>query len=874
VPKEFPKHAKAPTAMMNAGVMYEDAKQPEKAADVYLELASSYKGAPEGEKAAFAAGQVYERVAYFDRAAEAYEVVVKDFPKSAKAPDALYNAGVLRQALGQHDKAIAHFQAYAKKYDDRKDAAEVAFRIGVVYEEAGDDGHADAAYRSYAKNYRDNPRRVIEAHVRAARTSLALGQWKRTADELDETSKAYKRADPKDRAATRTWAAEGRYLEGELVLRDYEKVSLDVKPKLLQKTLKKKSELLGKAQGIYLSVVDYEDLKWATASLYRVGQIYDSFAEALRTAPTPAGLSEAEATAYRDPRQLRARHRGEGHRAVLDRLRQGDPDAGVRRLHEEDPRRAGAAVVAAVPARAREPRRGPRRRSPARRRPGRRGGAMRRSSPALVGRAAAARAPPPDPDHRPKAQGRLDPVKPEARREFDGDVALRWAVLRRPRPPRPGCGRGRHRPAWEAWHDLGVLRAADGDDEAAAAAFDKALAVNPSLAPSRVARAEVLRRLGKAKDARADYEQMLRESEPDDPLRRDAAARLASLLRDGGSYDDAIDVLRDTLRVSGANARIYTELGLLYLAQNREELASLVVKRAIELDAKDPAAYNALALLYLRQGKAQEAFDRFDYATSLDPGYLDARFNKASVLLDAGDYTRAKAELDVIVGKRPDDWGAQVALGLALRGQKDFDPAKKLWQTVVDQAPRRSRARGDALWNLAVLKSDFLEDVPGAKADLERFLQDGSGHPSAWPPAEARSWLVTTPRQLACGGSAPVADRVPSRPDGWWCAWRCRRRRNAAVVAASPSPRRAPPPRRRLRRPGPSRRAVARSNRPAPPRRPPAGRRPERARPRCSTSPASTSTVACARRSSCTSSTAPARSSSARRSRSARSCPR
>ncbi len=300
VPKEFPKHAKAPTAMMNAGVMYEDAKQPEKAADVYLELASSYKGAPEGEKAAFAAGQVYERVAYFDRAAEAYEVVVKDFPKSAKAPDALYNAGVLRQALGQHDKAIAHFQAYAKKYDDRKDAAEVAFRIGVVYEEAGDDGHADAAYRSYAKNYRDNPRRVIEAHVRAARTSLALGQWKRTADELDETSRAYKRADPKDRAATRTWAAEGRYLEGELVLRDYEKVSLDVKPKLLQKTLKKKSELLGKAQGIYLSVVDYEDLKWATASLYRVGQIYDSFAEALRTAPTPAGLSEAEATAYRE----------------------------------------------------------------------------------------------------------------------------------------------------------------------------------------------------------------------------------------------------------------------------------------------------------------------------------------------------------------------------------------------------------------------------------------------------------------------------------------------------------------------------------------------------------------------------------------------
>lgn len=300
VPKEFPKHKSAAQSMMNAGVMYEKAKAPEKAADVYLELATTYKTAPEADKAAFAAGQVYERVAYFDRAAEAYEVVVKDFPTSKSAPDALYNAGVLRQALGQHEKAIAHYQAYAKKFDDRKDAAEVAFRIGVVYEDAGDDGRADAAYRAYAKAYRDAPRRVMEAHVRSARTSIALGQWNRAGDALEAAAKLYKRLDPKDRAATRAWAAEGRYLQGELVYRDYDKVGLDVKPKLLEKTLKKKSELLGRAQGIYLSVVDYEDLKWATASLYRVGQIYDSFAEAMRTAPTPGGLSEADATAYRD----------------------------------------------------------------------------------------------------------------------------------------------------------------------------------------------------------------------------------------------------------------------------------------------------------------------------------------------------------------------------------------------------------------------------------------------------------------------------------------------------------------------------------------------------------------------------------------------
>jgi len=187
---------------------------------------------------------------------------------------------------------------------------------------------------------------------------------------------------------------------------------------------------------------------------------------------------------------------------------------------------------------------------------------------------------------------------------------------------------------------------------------------------------------------------------------------------------------------------VYIELCQIYMAQGRDDLAVLVIGRAIELDPKDPTAYNALALLYFKQGKAQEAFDRFDYATSLDPNYIDARFNKASVLLDAGDYTRAKQELETIIQKAPEDWAAHVALGVAWRGLKENQNARKKFEMVIDKAPRKSRARGDALWNLAVLKSDFLEDTPGAKADLERFLQDsGTAHPKRQAAEQKRKEL-------------------------------------------------------------------------------------------------------------------------------------
>ena len=125
------------------------------------------------------------------------------------------------------------------------------------------------------------------------------------------------------------------------------------------------------------------------------------------------------------------------------------------------------------------------------------------------------------------------------------------------------------------------------------------------------------------------------------------------------------------------------------------------------------------------QGKAQEAFERFDQAASLDANYIDARFNKATVLLDAGDYARAKAELVAIVEKRPDDYAAQVSLGVAHRGLKEFPEAKKVWERVIKEAPKRSTAarRRDVEPRDP---QDRLHggSAAGGKTELERYLQE------------------------------------------------------------------------------------------------------------------------------------------------------
>lgn len=336
----------------------------------------------------------------------------------------------------------------------------------------------------------------------------------------------------------------------------------------------------------------------------------------------------------------------------------------------------------------------------------------------------------------PAVKQHRDPVKPAAQKEFE--AAMR--AIRLGGPEADETARARLRSAlkidstiWEAWYDLGAIAWREGDDDEAIDDYGKALAIDRNHTTILLARAEANRRAGHKKEARGDYEAALKMMEDDDPGRRDAAARLASLLRDNGDFDDAVEILRETVRTSGTNAKIYTELGQIYIAQKRLELAQLVLAKALELDAKDPSIYNALALLAQKQGKAQEAFNLFDQAASLDATYIDARFNKASVLLDAGDYARAKVELAAIVEKRPDDYQAQVALAVAHRGLKELPEAKRVLQRVIKEAPKRSTVRADAMWNLAELELDYSGEDAAAQAagktDLERYMQEApTGH--------------------------------------------------------------------------------------------------------------------------------------------------
>jgi cellulose synthase operon protein C len=303
VAREYPGDGLAPKALNNAGAVLEKAKKQDEAVAAYKELADKYPSASEAPDALFTAARIEENVAYYDKAAVFYEQLAQKYPQNPHAADALRSAGVLRQSLGQHDRAIKHYGEYARRYKDRSDAKSVAFQAAVVREDQKDWRGAAASFAAYSKSYPGDAR-TVEAHAREAEAHLKAGNDAGAKDAAGKAlssfggGKHHKANDSAEDASY--WAAQARYIQGELVYRDYERIKIAGKPRQLAKVLEEKAKRLEEAKGIYLDVVTYKSPEWATAGLLRIGQGYEAYAKAMRNSPVPKDLNAEEKQMYRD----------------------------------------------------------------------------------------------------------------------------------------------------------------------------------------------------------------------------------------------------------------------------------------------------------------------------------------------------------------------------------------------------------------------------------------------------------------------------------------------------------------------------------------------------------------------------------------------
>lgn len=303
--KEFPSDARAAQACVNAQLAAK------KAADVgtlreasTLVTSGAYLSRPESAEGAWIAATSFQSMGLYDEAATFAESMhrrdtssLAHFKKHPHAKDAAYNAVLLREATGDYPRAISDGDTFLKTYPKSAEADDVIFYMGRAHQKAG---HADKAVSLYkhALPRVKNLNHRAQGYVLLAKAQMSSGDHRGAEGSLRTAVQIGKRHGRELSADGRYAAAEARFLQGDLVLKQFEDVKIQGDVKQLSTRLKKKSQLLKQAATIYLDTVSLGVAEWSTAALFKIGYTYETFAKSLHDAPPPEGLSEADREAY------------------------------------------------------------------------------------------------------------------------------------------------------------------------------------------------------------------------------------------------------------------------------------------------------------------------------------------------------------------------------------------------------------------------------------------------------------------------------------------------------------------------------------------------------------------------------------------------
>jgi tetratricopeptide (TPR) repeat protein/peroxiredoxin len=175
-----------------------------------------------------------------------------------------------------------------------------------------------------------------------------------------------------------------------------------------------------------------------------------------------------------------------------------------------------------------------------------------------------------------------------------------------------------------AWNNLGILAAREGNYDAAIEYFQHALQI--------------------------------------DPQHSIALGNLGSAYRQKRDWVQAKAMLERALAIDPNEPEANYSLGMVYAQQNDTERANEYLQRAIAARPAYPEALNNLGILYLRMHKPAEAIQSFEQSIRAAPDYDQAYLNLARVYAIQGDREKARVVLRQLLVQHPDHAQAKAEL--------------------------------------------------------------------------------------------------------------------------------------------------------------------------------------------------------------------
>ena len=247
-------------------------------------------------------GAVYFRNGDFTRAAAHFDRIVSAFPRSPQYLVALYNAGLSHERLGHFTEALDRFEVVLKRSPAGGDAVDATFHAALAEYRLG--RLPAAAQRLHALSEQPGlaPQRKGEALMQEGVCRFESGA-RSEGEHLFRAAIAVFEKELGSGEVDSALPAQAEFWLGEVYRSYFRDAQLDpttMDEKKLTAAMETKAEFLLSAQGHYLRSIRKGNGEWATASGFRIGELYEAFHDQLLGAPLPAGLDEEQAQLYRD----------------------------------------------------------------------------------------------------------------------------------------------------------------------------------------------------------------------------------------------------------------------------------------------------------------------------------------------------------------------------------------------------------------------------------------------------------------------------------------------------------------------------------------------------------------------------------------------
>lgn len=240
---------------------------------------------------AFDAGQ-------YDAARELYTKVLTNYPEEEMTAKSLFNIGLCHEREGDYEKAIATYGALQSKYPGSVDMVRLMFRYAYCYETLSMWAEATVYLDSIQNASKATPLQKLQAQARRAIATYLSGKKDQAKKELRAAMEKYEDFRRRNITIDNYYYAKTCFYLGEYYYSRYETLELSGDVDRMAMQLENIATLFMLSRAQYLKSIRTYDDYYTFASLHKIGQGYEQFAEIILNAPVPEDLSPDQKAEY------------------------------------------------------------------------------------------------------------------------------------------------------------------------------------------------------------------------------------------------------------------------------------------------------------------------------------------------------------------------------------------------------------------------------------------------------------------------------------------------------------------------------------------------------------------------------------------------